>query len=615
MDLQFLSLEISNFGTYVKETFDLQALPIGLHFLRGINEFQPSLGANDAGKSSLFNALTWCIYGKTVEGLKNPDVAPWGKKVTTTVNLTIKVGKNPKTISRSISPNKLLIDDDATGQEQVEQLLGVSFEIFTHTILLGQRQPLFFDLKPSEKMRVFADALGLDRWVARSKAASEQSDVIQLDHVKLQCELSGVEATLEGFEPLIQENARKAKGFESDRVERLNAARGERTTLQENISSTAKRRATAELEQDGALTEAKALKEEVNKLKKKVDAFKQEQAQQEAHLASHKRELTKVEEELKGLEGAKVCPTCGQAIAKKADFDKHKKELQQQITAKKALINQLKAKLGEGPSPFEVKLKKAEADCNTFLTKADDAEAAFRLHDRTFNTLDVKIKTLQNVIKELENNHNPYQDQLRSLMKKKTALETDVVDLKEALLALERKLELTKFWVKGFKDVQLYVIEETLQELELVSNSMLADVGLEDWEIHYAVEKETQAGTVQRGLNVTILSPRNDKPVKWETWGGGVGQRLRIVGALALSDVLLNHAGINTNLEVLDEPLQHMSPEGVRSVVPFLAERAQANGKQIILVDHQVIPSSSFTSTITCVKDKHGISHLVVGEG
>src|SRR4029077_19584673 len=122
---------------------------------------------------------------------------------------------------------------------------------------------------------------------------------------------------------------------------------------------------------------------------------------------------------------------------------------------------------------------------------------------------------------------------------------------------------------------QLYVITEVLQELEFVSNAMLADVGLEDWQIKFSIEKETQAGTLQSGLHVTILSPSNDKPVRWKCWSGGEGQRLRLVGALALSDVLLNHAGITTNLEVLDEPTSHLSQEGVRDLLPFLAERAR----------------------------------------
>ena len=173
-------------------------------------------------------------------------------------------------------------------------------------------------------------------------------------------------------------------------------------------------------------------------------------------------------------------------------------------------------------------------------------------------------------------------------------------------LKLTRLMERTRFWVKGFKDVRLYVIEEVLAELELTTNAALEEVGLVGWKVEYSIEKETKSGTIQRGLNVIIHSPATKTPVRWECWSGGEGQRLRIVGALALSQVLLNYAGIETNLEVLDEPTQHLSAEGVRDCCDFLAARAKQLGRQCWYVDHQSVESTRFASVVTVVKDKRG---------
>jgi DNA repair exonuclease SbcCD ATPase subunit len=139
-----------------------------------------------------------------------------------------------------------------------------------------------------------------------------------------------------------------------------------------------------------------------------------------------------------------------------------------------------------------------------------------------------------------------------------------------------------------------------------VTNAALADVGLMDWQVKYGIEKETKSGTIQRGLNVTILSPNNRVPVRWESWSGGEMQRLRIIGALALSDVLLGHAGINCGLEIIDEPSQHLSGDGVRDLCDYLAERAQGLGKQTFLVDHVAIQSSRFSSVINVTKERTG---------
>jgi DNA repair exonuclease SbcCD ATPase subunit len=175
---------------------------------------------------------------------------------------------------------------------------------------------------------------------------------------------------------------------------------------------------------------------------------------------------------------------------------------------------------------------------------------------------------------------------------------------------LTRAMERTKFWVKGFKDIRLLVIEEVLQELELTSNAMLAEVGLVDWRISYVIERETKAGTTSRGLNVSILSPKSRDAVKWESWSGGEGQRLRMVGALALSEVLLDHVGIQPDFEVLDEPTQHLSAEGVRDLCDFLAVRAEQLERRTFYIDHMAVESAQFSSTTTIEKDADG-SHIL----
>jgi len=145
-----------------------------------------------------------------------------------------------------------------------------------------------------------------------------------------------------------------------------------------------------------------------------------------------------------------------------------------------------------------------------------------------------------------------------------------------------------------------------LDELELVTSGMLEEVGLVGWEISYELEKETKSGTVQRNLHVKINSPQSQGWVRWEAWSGGEQQRLRLVGALALADVLLSHAGVEPSLEVLDEPALYWSSEGVQELCAFLAERARETKRSIFYTEHNAVESSHFSSVLTVVKDKDG---------
>ena len=72
-----VSLTITNFGPF-RETqkFEFPREP-GLYFMWGENQHEPRLEANGAGKSKLWEALVWVIFGKTSRGLKAGDAANW----------------------------------------------------------------------------------------------------------------------------------------------------------------------------------------------------------------------------------------------------------------------------------------------------------------------------------------------------------------------------------------------------------------------------------------------------------------------------------------------------------------------------------------------------------
>jgi DNA repair exonuclease SbcCD ATPase subunit len=220
--------------------------------------------------------------------------------------------------------------------------------------------------------------------------------------------------------------------------------------------------------------------------------------------------------------------------------------------------------------------------------------------------LETQIRELNKQAAVSEGEANPYQDQAQTLRRKISVLTTDLEALDKDVVSAERELERTRFWVKGFKDVRLYLLEELLQELELATNALLPESGLRDWAVRYAVEKETKKGTTVQGLNVTVLSPHNKSPVRWEVWSGGEGHRLRIVGALALAEVLLAHAGVQTNLEVLDEPTQHISQEGIQDLCEFLAVRAKQFEKDVFFIDQMAVESAHFSEIITVVKTATG---------
>jgi DNA repair exonuclease SbcCD ATPase subunit len=613
--LEFARRIIINFGSFLGEhELDLASFGPGLHFVKGDNQEEPRLSENGCGKSmAIANAPCWCLYGKTADGRRNPDIEPrFGDKHTTVTEHLLIDGK-PRTVTRTTHPNRLLLDGKEVGQEQIDALLGLSFETFTHTVLLGQGRPLFFDLQPKAKMDLFSSVLNLDRWEARSEAASAAVSSLSSRESTLVGELTGMEAQLDQLDTLLEAARASWRGWRDER-DRVAAAEKERLSELLKRSETLEReRAGYDLAFDGAETELKAVQDAIRKLTVEIERLTAERFPLTTQIALHKEKARSLRAELEDLGEADECPTCGQSL-KGTNLNKHKAELNTElktVTKKLASTEAAHARVTKEINDFQrTRASGCDAEAN-FKTRSNIAKNRLISIAPQLADLNAQIAQIKSGAKKQEREANPYTDQINGLKRKIKDLEGTYKEQQDRLKRLSEQIERTRFWIKGFKEVRLYVIEEVLQELELTTNAALAEVGLVDWIVQYSIEKETKSGTIQRGLNVFIQSPKDKAPVKWECWSGGEGQRLRLVGALALSEVLLARANVEPKMEVLDEPTRGLSDEGIIDLGEYLADRAKQLDRQCWYIDHRVVENARFSSVLTVVKTTKG-SELVV---
>jgi len=567
MNLEFIELRLQGFKQFIKPViFALSASGGGLVLMRGRNEVEPALGANDVGKSSLFDALTWCLFGRTVDNLHSTDLRSWQEAPPLQVEVTVAIaaangdGSKVHKIARG---RRLTLDGAPVGQDQITRLLRLNFDVFANTVLLGQGRPLFFDLEPRNKMELFSAALELERWEVRSEAAAWEVETMEKKLQREKETQGSIKATLEQAQKLLEDTKRRSQEWETQRKERIAKNRQAAEELEKQLEPLRRQRDDADLAYDGAETEYKAQARAVADLEKLVTVTTTSYARAEA--------------------AAKKCPTCGQPI--KADVP---------------------AKYKAAKESAESDLAHARKYAQTFRTKADAASATLHRLNPRVTELETKLRGLTNSHLEHEDEENPHRPQVGELQRCVQQHEANLAITEEVVGKVLAQIARTKVWVKGFKDIRLAIVEDVLQELQLATNALLPESGLQDWEVHYGIEQETKSGTIRRGLTVTVLSPYNDQPVRWESWGGGVGQRLRLIGALALSEVLLRHAGVGTNLEILDEPTQYFSPKGVEYMCEFLASRARTLDKNIVLVDHHAVESAQFSGVVTVVKTAAG---------
>jgi DNA repair exonuclease SbcCD ATPase subunit len=154
VNIKFLSVEASNFRSF--EHFKLDLSKGGITLVQGkIEGGSETLESNGAGKSSIFSAISWALFGKFphVSGSKvsGDKVVRRGSSGGCLVAVKFQAGGRAIEVTRfrlhTLHGDKLVlrVDDkevtQATNQKtqlEVEALLGISFELFVNLIFVTE---------------------------------------------------------------------------------------------------------------------------------------------------------------------------------------------------------------------------------------------------------------------------------------------------------------------------------------------------------------------------------------------------------------------------------------------------------------------------------------------
>lgn len=603
-----IELRLTNFRSFTKQqafTFSQRA---GLNYLTGRNDLEPELEANGTGKSSLWEALCWVLFGKTSRLLKAGDIGTWSDPKNTKVELDFTQQDAEFTLIRTWNPNSLKIKplrDSAESlkditQDELEAMLGITFQPFLNSVFMSQFSTMFLDLGPTDKANLVAAVMDLDRWSDFSDRASKkakdlersiqlaQQDLSRDQGKKQALEDQNFDADIADWERRRKEDIARAESEYKDLLER-------QTPLKEQVKA---------LVPPATGSAQKALTEAQSKL---ADARKRWQAEhtEETKL---KTQLEATEKLWQFFNDATTCPTCGQPVT-----DKHRDRERTKLDEEAAEFEKAIA----AAKDRKKKISDEEADIEAEIARHREAEREDALKAQKFRSdrdalnaqvtnIDRQLDRLEQSIESLEKQSNPFEERKAENARQLEEIIERLMVTKEDLEILEAGYSRNQYWVKGFKDLRLFLISEALTQLEIEVNSAMLQLGLVDWKIEFAVDAETKSGTVRRGFTVLITSPYNKTPVAWESWSGGESQRLRIAAQMGLSNLILNNLGLDVGVEIWDEPSSYMSGGGIQDLLESLQQRAVRLGKQIWIVDHHSLEFGGFDRMVTIVKDTKG---------
>jgi len=609
--VQILKLSIQGFKSFTKEqVLDFTKFDSGLIFVSGKNKVEPSLGGNGTGKSSLFEALTFALYGKTSTNDKAGNLKNWQTKDKCKVSVEFLHHNILYTLDRTWNPNTLKLNDETVTQETIDTLLGINFAAFIYSIFISQQADKFIDLAPIEKMDIFTTILDLDKWNTFSDKAKEmktklEREALETEKIKLSLEgeLSGI--NLDELNKLSQEyEATKEAKINELKETKLGYSTKLATTL-DALGNTQKISGEIELAY-------KELEKGLTVINHAIDEYNQKISMEGREIYKYETLLDRGEEEYENLrktENSPICGTCFQPINPVLLLKNIKiiensvAETQLQLEATKAVYKSLKDELFRLQDEQTIEV----TTMNGIRKQADIIGLEVSALERDASNLLFQQQALDKELGELQNGVNPYTE-----MKQKRQARFEELTNKIQALITQQTLSLQystiyEYWVKGFKDTKLMLLSEALQEFEIETNNKLQELGMTEWSITTEVDTETKAGTIKRGFTILVKSPINDTLVPFTCWSGGEGQRLRLAVTLGLIDFIKNKRGISWDILIFDEGTQFLSEEGIADLIATLKDKAINDSLKILLIDHRNLNSyGDFINEITVTKTEQG---------
>ena len=446
-----VNLKLSNFTSYGERQ---QALDFTHFKLAAIS------GLNGAGKSSLLDSITWCVWGTSRAGDSSDELIHQGADKMyvefsfefdggkyTVKRMRIKKGGGSTSLELWSGGHNLTEGTIKATQEKIINLLHLTFETFTNSAFLRQDHADEFTTKgPTDRKRILSDILGLSHYDDLEEKAKEKIKDIQTKLQLLEYQVLEIETELSQKEEKEKQLAQsKSKVKEVENI--IKILEGEITILKsrkeigqilqsqkkelEQIIFQGKLRAERIKNLQNNILKLEDLQKEIDQFKKSREELEDLRKKQteilnvQKQMASYEGQLNlknhqkrTLEKEIEDLEieikqlsasGAK-CPTCSQEINKD---QKHqvKESLQKKIKDKRVEISKIST------TDEEESLKKLTA----FL--------------KTIAIDEKKLKELQDSVTKLED----LQRQKEQALQNQAALETEKKTREELLILYKNK--------------------------------------------------------------------------------------------------------------------------------------------------------------------------------
>lgn len=531
---------------------------------------------NGTGKTTIINGLSYAIYGQALTNIKRDNLINKINSKQMLVTVTFEKNGIEYHIERGRKPNLLKFSVNGQEQEQsdqdesqgdsretqkaIEEIFGMTHEMFKHLVALNTYTEPFLSMKAADQRSIIEELLGITLLSEKAEHLKEQ---IKFSKEAIATENTRIE-TIKASNIRIQESIdaleRKERMWNETNTQSINE-------LESSINHLEKIDIDAEIA-------AHQCWDDYNKKKTRKETAEKWIANITADNQKQERLIEKLKKEIASLEAHK-CYACGQDVhdSKQSEILSQKQE-QVQEAALQILTNQTQ-----------------EDEHRATLTEIGELEACpVTQYDKIEEAYNHR-STVENLQKELSSKKievNPYTEQIEEL--KNSAVQEIDWDLVNELTRVKDHQEfLHKLLTSKDSFVRKRIIDQNLAFLNQRLTYYLDRIGLP-----HIVE-------FQNDLSVIITQLGQD--LDFDNLSRGERNRLILSMSWSFRDVWENlyHP---INLLFIDELVDSgMDASGVESSIAVLKKMTRERNKNVFLISHRDDLTSRVNHVLKVVKE------------
>lgn len=585
-------LTVTDFGILAEAQIDFPKKG-GMLYVRGVNHDIPNASSNATGKSTVLNALVWCLYEADTQGRRIAEDAIRYGACSCSVRLDILCDGAAACITRTrhkkaklgsvIELDTLLPDGNTLKQEDAQRWINATFGqlpafLACHILAYDDGYVPYALRSDKDQKSVFDRLLNfedVDKAYANAEAKyTELCRKVQ----KLSVKRAALEAALTTYKSI---NA--CNSSYTNEIAKL------QESIPELYAAYTCARDVANAHEGAQL----ALADKLETLQNALQTAKDDYIDQNTTLRALRAAVDAQRPRIEAVRGRDTCGVCG-ARLKKGKWKELLGGLWEEHKSYLARIAKLEDSYDfEGERNKIEKLEQSVTEARISLEDAKKAanESNLRCVQSMYALKEAKNK-LQELRKRGDDKH----------FRRATIYARILCVLDDILESLNQKLFILSFWKEGFgrNGIRAYRLARITPRLNVIAEDMSRYLFGDGTKVVYSTQSELKSGEFKDKFSVVLK--KNDKTL--ERPSAGQAARRDIINLLSMAQMAREVHGTRLKLTALDESFRTIDTRGVASCVELLRELTPFLGT-VLVVEHDNELASMFDREIV-VERKNG---------